>query len=143
MHCTNIQLVLLCNENGHFLSSTTSPPAHEPLDATPQNPCHLFEDRLSFKFANYHFSLKQTSGASIDKALQLWATQSAKNSFNDIPWQSADNMYHTIDQIQQGDNPWRAIPLRFQVHCAITHQSGWQKTMYSPPAIYATFSMSR
>jgi len=90
------------------------PPARQPLDATPKNPFHLFQDRLAFEFADYHFSQQQSSAASIDKALQLWAAQSAKNGYDDVPWRSAKDMYRTIDQIRQGDNPWVSVRFHYQ-----------------------------
>ena len=103
-----------CNKDGHHILPMMPPPAREPLDATEENPFHPFEDRLAFEFADYHFSQQQTSGPVIDEALQLWAAQSAKNGYNDVPWRSSGDMYKTIDQIQQGANPWKRIPFRYQ-----------------------------
>ena len=103
-----------CNKNGCYISPTTPPPARQPLDATSQNPFHPFEDRLAFEFAHYHFSKQQSSGPAIDRALQLWAAQSAKNGFDDVPWKSADEMYKSIDQIRQGNNPWKTVSFRYQ-----------------------------
>ena len=97
------------DENSHPISLSAPPPACEPLDITSHNPFYPFEDWLAFEFANYHFSQEQTLKVSIDWALQLWATQSAKNGYDDVPWKSANEMYHTIDQIQQGDNPWKTV----------------------------------
>ena len=107
-------LAQTCNKDGHYVPSTNPPPAHEPLDATPENPFHPFEDRLAFEFADYHFSQQQSSGPSIDHALRLWAAQSAKNGYDDVPWKSVDEMYRIIDQIKQGDNPWKTVPFRYQ-----------------------------
>jgi len=103
-----------CDKNGRPISSSAPPPAREPLDAKSHNPFHPFEDRLAFEFADYHFSREQTSKASIDQALQLWAAQSAKNGYDDVPWKSANEMYRTIDRIQQGDNPWKTVSFRYQ-----------------------------
>jgi hypothetical protein len=104
----------MCDKDGRYISPSTPPPVHQPLDATPDNPFHPFEDRLAFEFADYHFSQQQTSGAAIDRALQLWAAQSAKNGFDDVPWGSANDMYKTIDQIRQGNNPWKTVPFFYQ-----------------------------
>ena len=104
----------MCNKDGCYISPSTSPPVHQPLDATSNNPFHLFEDRLVFEFADYHFSQQQTSGAEINQALQLWAAQSAKNGFDDVPWRSADEMYKMIDQIRQGNNPWKMVRFYYQ-----------------------------
>ena len=91
-----------------------SPPVRRPLDATPKNAFHPFEDRLAFEFADYHFSQQQSSKASIDRALLLWMAQSAKNGHDDVPWKSARDVYDTIDQIKQGDNPWKAVSFCYQ-----------------------------
>jgi hypothetical protein len=103
-----------CDKDGHYIPSTYPPSAYQPLDATPENAFHPFEDRLAFEFADHHFSRQQSSGPLIDRALQLWAAQSAKNGHDDVPWKSANDMYQTIDQIKQGDNPWKTIPFRYQ-----------------------------
>ena len=92
----------------------TPPPSHQPLDAMAENPFHPFNDRLAFEFTNYHFVQQQTSGAAIDQALHLWAAQSAKNGFDDVPWKSATDMYKTIDQIRQESNPWKTVSFQYQ-----------------------------
>lgn len=81
--------IIPCDENGHYLQPDTPPPDHQPLDATPDNPFHPFQDRLAFEFADYHFSQQESSELSINGALQLWAAQSAKNGHDDVPWKSA------------------------------------------------------
>jgi hypothetical protein len=81
---------------------------------TPENPFHPFEDRLAFEFADFHFSEQQSSATAIDRALQLWAAQSAKNGFDDVPWKSAKDIYASIDEIQQGDNPWKSVAFGYQ-----------------------------
>jgi hypothetical protein len=106
-------LALPCDENGHYLQPNTRPPDHQPLDATPDNLFHPFEDRLAFEFADYHFSRQELSESSINEALQLWAGQSAKNGHNDVPWKSAAEMYNTIDKIRQGNNPWKSVPFHY------------------------------
>jgi hypothetical protein len=108
------KLALPCDENGHYVQSNDPPPGYQPLDAIPNNPFHPFEDRLAFEFADYHFSRQQSSGPSINDALQLWVAQSAKNGYDDVPWKSATEMYSTIDQVQQGDNPWKMVPFHYQ-----------------------------
>jgi hypothetical protein len=52
----------------------------------------------------------------IDRALELWTAQSAKNGFDDVPWKSANDVYATIDKIQQGDNPWKSVVFHYQGH---------------------------
>jgi hypothetical protein len=108
------RLALPCDENGHYIHRDTPAPIRHPLDAMPDNPFHPFEDRLAFEFADYHFSWQESSESSINQALQLWAAQSAKNGYDDVPWRSAKGMYETIDQIQQGDNPWKSVPFCYK-----------------------------
>lgn len=104
-----------CDKDGHYLFPGSHPPPREPLDATPENPYHPFEDRLAFEFADFHFSEQQSSQRHIDYALELLMAQAAKNHVDDdVPWKSASNMYTTIDQIQQGSNPWKTTPFRYQ-----------------------------
>ena len=50
----------------------------------------------------------------IDRALQLCAAQSAKNGFDNVPWKLADDIYATIDEVRQGDNPWRSVTFCYQ-----------------------------
>src|SRR5712672_636611 len=54
-------VALICDEDGQYISPQMPPPARQPLDATPKNPFHLFQDRLAFEFADYHFSQQQSS----------------------------------------------------------------------------------
>jgi hypothetical protein len=35
----------------------------------------------------------------------------------DIPWSSAEEMYATIDTIQEGDAPWKTITFRYNRPC--------------------------
>jgi hypothetical protein len=103
-----------CDKDGYYLPSGSRCQPQQPLDATPKNPFHPFEDRLAFEFADFHFSEQQSSAAAIDQALQLWAAQSAKNGFDDVPWESAKDLYASIDEIRQGDNPWKSVAFRYQ-----------------------------
>ena len=106
---------LPCDSNGHDLPPGSQPPPREPLDATPENPYHPFKDRLAFEFADFLFSEQQSSEGHINRVLELWAAQAAKNRVDDgVPWKSASSMYATIDQTQQGSNPWKTTPFRYQ-----------------------------
>jgi hypothetical protein len=90
------------------------PQPREPLDATPDNPYHPFEDRLAFKFADFHFREQQSSEGHINCALELWAAQAAKSHANNLPWKSAGDMYVNINAIHQGSNPWRTTLFCYQ-----------------------------
>jgi hypothetical protein len=97
-----------------MLPPGSRPQPSAPLDATPENPYHPFEDRLAFEFADFHFSEQQTSEGHINRALELWTAQAAKSCSDDVPWKSASDMYATIDRVQQGSNPWKATTFRYQ-----------------------------
>lgn len=105
-----------CDKDGRYLPFPvgTHPQSQQPLDATPENPFYPFEDRLAFEFADFHFSEQESSAAAIDQALQLWAAQSAKNGFDDVPWTSSNDVYATIDEVRQGDNPWKSVAFYYQ-----------------------------
>lgn len=94
----------------------TKPPIRSELN--PENPWLPFEDRLSFDFAHYHFVEVQSPTAKIQKALDLWlaARIQALKSVNceDVPWSTADNLYATIDDIQQGNAPFKTVQFQFQ-----------------------------
>lgn len=102
---------LPCDKDCNFIPSTNHPQPPQPLDVTPENP---FQDRLAFEFANFYFCWLQALESSINRALQLWAAQATKHGVNNVPWQSVSNVYKTIDQIQQGDNPWKSVPFCYQ-----------------------------
>lgn len=86
----------------------------QPADATDQNPWHPFDDRLAFDFANFQFAKLQASESKINRALDLWMAASLKAGGNgDLPWSSAEEMYATIDAIQEGDTPWKTITFRY------------------------------
>jgi hypothetical protein len=82
----------------------------QPTDAADQNPWHPFDDRLAFDFANFQFAKLQASESKINRALDLWMAASLKAGGNgDLPWSSAEEMYATIDAIQEGDTPWKTV----------------------------------
>jgi len=55
-----------CDKDGYFLPLGSHSQPQQLLDAIPQNPFHPFEDRLAFKFTDFHFSEQQSSVAAID-----------------------------------------------------------------------------
>jgi Plavaka transposase len=107
-------IALPCDTDGDIILPSTPPPARQPLDAVPDNTFHPFDDRLAFEFADYHFSRQKSSESSINDALQLWAAGLAKHGHDDIYWRSATEMYYAIDQIKQGDNPWKVVSFHYQ-----------------------------
>ena len=71
-----------------------------------------FTSRLEFAFADFHFSIAQSSAANISTALDLWAA-AAIESGGTMPWNSPAEMYETIDAINDGNAPWRTYAVRY------------------------------
>ncbi|KAF5379427.1 hypothetical protein D9615_006625 [Tricholomella constricta] len=101
-----------CDENGDVL-----PPHAPPVPSTPtldpENPWSPFEDRLSFDFASFHFVELQTSRAQVDTAIDLWAAAISKHG-DSVPWNNTEQIYKTIDAIQQGTSPWKVYKIKCQ-----------------------------
>ncbi|KAF4591137.1 hypothetical protein EYR40_009739 [Pleurotus pulmonarius] len=102
-----------CDRLGHYLPPHTPPPPFEPLDATSTNPWNPFQDRLAFQWADFYFSDLQASERHINTGLELWAAEVAKSD-SGVPWKNADDLFATIDAIQEGDNPWFSVPFHYQ-----------------------------
>lgn len=101
-----------CDENGVYLPPY-APPAHaEPIHENPWSP---FDDRIEFDFANFHFATAQSSAQEINIALDLWAASllKCKNHDVNVPWKKAQDLYKTIDKIQQGSSPWKVYKIRY------------------------------
>jgi hypothetical protein len=105
-----------CTQDGLFIHDPASnPPASESVaSATSSNPWVLFEDRLAFEWAHEHFVKVQSSKKEIGRGLELWRAALRKGGCRDeLPWCSADEMYATIDSIQDGSTPWSTFILRY------------------------------
>ncbi|KAJ6494335.1 hypothetical protein C8R45DRAFT_1135098 [Mycena sanguinolenta] len=105
---------LPCNIRGEYLPPFTAPPLPPPppvngLDPAAWSP---FQSWVEFAFADFHFSVAQSSAGKIDIALDLWAA-SMIESGGDMPWKNAAEMYSCIDEIQQGDAPWQTHKIRY------------------------------
>ncbi|RXW16095.1 hypothetical protein EST38_g9754 [Candolleomyces aberdarensis] len=94
----------------------TKPPAWNELD--PENPWDPFEDRLAFDFAHYHYVELQSPASKINKGLDLWLASKIQalrsEKCDNVPWASADELYETVDKIQQGNAPFRTF--HYQYH---------------------------
>lgn len=103
-----------CDKDGNYLPPFTKPTLPQAVDATPENPWAPFDDRLAFDFANFQFTELQSSKSKINRALDLWkAAVIQAGGTNDLPWSSADELYATINAIQEGDAPWKTIPFKY------------------------------
>jgi hypothetical protein len=91
------------------------PPPPSIPDAAKDNAWHPFEDRLAFDWAYYHFVELQSSERHINKGLDLWLAAAVKAGSDDtsVPWSSAQDMYETIDSIQDGDAPFKTIQFKW------------------------------
>ncbi|KAF7762482.1 hypothetical protein Agabi119p4_9075 [Agaricus bisporus var. burnettii] len=105
---------LPCDQEGIFLPPNTLPAVLCASDATLSNPWYPFEDRLAFDWARYHFVELQSSERHINKALDLWLAAKVKAG-DDTPleWSSAEDIYDTIDSIQEGDAPFITIGFKY------------------------------
>ena len=100
-----------CTEDGIPTAPNAPPPPCTPADAMSSNPWSPFDSHLSFKFAKYHFTELQSSERQINQALDLWrvAIIQAQGDTANIPWDSAAQMYNTINSIQEGSVPWKTV----------------------------------
>ena len=84
------------------------------VDATAKNPWHPFNDRLAFDFANFHFAELQSSESKVNCALDLWMAAVLKaGGDGELPWSSTEEMYATVDVIQEGDALWKTISFKY------------------------------
>ena len=107
-------IALPCDIGGNFLPQYTQPPSPDVPDAIKDNPWHPFEDRLAFDWAHYHFVELQSSEPEINKGLDLWLAATMKSGDDTpLPWSSTEEMYKTIDSIQEGDAPFKTIRFKY------------------------------
>ncbi|KAF4612586.1 hypothetical protein D9613_012721 [Agrocybe pediades] len=105
---------LPCDENGKFLSQFAIPTPAVKQDETGSNAYHPFEDRLAFDWAHYHFVQLQSSERKINRGLDLWLAAQVKAGIDSpLPWSSAQEMYSTIDEIQEGDAPFETVHFQY------------------------------
>jgi hypothetical protein len=112
-HCADLTLLSACpcDENGSFLDDLTQKPISEPSKTASWEP---FEDRLAFEWAHEYYVELKASKKRIAKGLELWRAALLKGDVpSDVPWKSAQEMYDTIDAIQEGDNPWLTYEFRY------------------------------
>ena len=66
------------------------------------------------RLAHYHFTKLQSSEWEINKGLDLWLAAQLKAGDNtSLPWSSTEDMYQTIDSIQEGDAPFKTIYFKY------------------------------
>jgi hypothetical protein len=113
-HPLIVTIALPCDIDGNFLPEYARPPPFAAPDATEDNLWHPFEDRLAFDWAYYHFIELQSSEREINKGLDLWLAAKWKAGDNTpLPWSSTEEMYQTVDSIQESDAPFKTISFKY------------------------------
>jgi hypothetical protein len=65
---------------------------------------------LDFDWADYQFVELQSSEGKINRGLDLWlAAALERDGADSIPWDTADDMYATIDSIREGSAVWQTV----------------------------------
>lgn len=90
----------------------------QPPDATPDNAWAPFDDRLAYDWARYHYVRLQSSADDIHEGLDLWHAaiikhQSAHGLPESPPWNTANDLYQTIDSIKAGQLGWKTYAFRY------------------------------
>ncbi|TFK84740.1 hypothetical protein K466DRAFT_496044 [Polyporus arcularius HHB13444] len=102
---------LPCDEDGNELPLGAPPPPRD--DAEDWWP---FENRPHFELANWHYTKVQTSRGDLNEILRNHAAQKVLET-GDVharaPYDSADDMYETIDAVPYGDLPWSTFELKY------------------------------
>ncbi|GLB38138.1 hypothetical protein LshimejAT787_0500030 [Lyophyllum shimeji] len=98
-----------CDANGEYLP----PHAPPPPKPEPTNDWHPFESRTAFDFACFHFSEVQSSEKEINRALDIWLASIIPFGGR-AQWEKAEEVYETIDSIEEGECPWSTYKIRYQ-----------------------------
>ncbi|KAK0227298.1 hypothetical protein EDD85DRAFT_957914 [Armillaria nabsnona] len=113
-----------CNQNGIYLPPDTPP---TPL-SQPENPAAPFEDPVQFRIADFLFRKVEMSQGNIDKLMELWTLTMLKH--NDFgPFKNHAAMHKIIDQIEQGDAPWKCFITQVDPNLPANAPS-WQHDKY-------------
>ncbi|PIL28159.1 transcription factor [Ganoderma sinense ZZ0214-1] len=97
-----------CDESGVYLEDGETPAPTTP--STPVNDWSPYKDRLQFEVADFLYTQNQTSGAKIDRLMELWAAAVLPHG-ETPPFRNHDDLYNTIDQTQLGDVRWRSFEM--------------------------------
>jgi hypothetical protein len=82
------------------------------------NPWALFQDRLEFDWARYHYVRLQSSADEIREGLDLWRAAIIKHAsdhdaLDSVPWDNAEQLYKTIDSIDTGEIGWKTLKFSY------------------------------
>lgn len=73
----------------------------------------------------------QSSAQEIRRAIDIWAASVIQHG-GDVPWQSAEGLYATIDAIQLGNAPWALWKVQYQGLCPKDMAPKWMDETYEP-----------
>ncbi|KAI0040568.1 hypothetical protein FA95DRAFT_1611699 [Auriscalpium vulgare] len=116
-----------CDQDGNFLPPNAPP---LPVDDNDDNNWEPFADRPSFQFAELLFEKTQTSAGDINELLKILQAKDVVDGIDREPiYESADNLYATIDDIEAGVPGWETFKIRY--NGPITADSpAWKREEY-------------
>jgi hypothetical protein len=101
---------LPCDIHGTFLPPGC--PLPEPLDP-PQDDWTPFDSRVAFELAEFLYTRNQMPGRQIDTLMDLWSASMVPHGA-EAPFDSARDLYKTIDASTAGDVKWESFQLKYE-----------------------------
>jgi hypothetical protein len=96
-------------------------------------------DGVQFKTADFLYHGVEMSAGNIDELFDIWA-ESNKNG-EDLPFNSHEHVYETIDATQHGDAPWHCFAVLYNgeaCHPCPSWQTGEWEVFYRDPDVVLT-----
>lgn len=93
-----------------ILFPPNTPP--QPRDRPPPTDYSPFINRSHFECADFLYRDEQMSGGGIDRFMQILAAFYQQSGA--APYEDADDLYDTLDQIPLGDVPWWSFSVSYQ-----------------------------
>lgn len=110
---------------GHFLDPGQSPLPSEQRSPTDYSP---FENHAAFELSDLLFWREQMSATNINDLLQIWAASLPEDE--DPPFNSKQEMYDTIDGIQEGNAPWQSFKVSYNGEIKEGDTTPWKHAEY-------------
>lgn len=113
-----LYVVQPCAADGSFLDKPIPDPTPSPPHSTSDNLWAPFQDRLAFNQTCYHYVQLQSLANDINKGLNHWhATiikhESKHGQYDGVSWDSAGELYATIDSITTGGVSWKTCVFHY------------------------------
>lgn len=115
-----------CNINGNFLPPNSSPRVEEDPPADEWAP---FDNRVAFELAEFLYSRNQMPAQQIDTLMHLW-NASALPHGAEAPFESAKDLYKTIDSSKLGDVEWESFKLKYEGVKPVDKVPSWMNKEY-------------